>query len=169
MRFFGQGYVKNKRIQDAIDLFFKIDKPNEANFIVFFNACGQAANFKALNIGKQVFSRLLNKSNERILYAVFDMFIKCSDLDNAEKLFSQLDQNERTYRLMMTIYNNRNEPKKTLFLFEQMKREKIELNEKIFVLILNAFFQLNDFLKAQQFFDQLRNKSAIIYDTMLNG
>jgi pentatricopeptide repeat protein len=166
--------VKNKRIQDAIDLFFQSDKPNEVNLIVFFNACGQAGNSKALNIGKKVFSRLLKESNgkifnQKLLHAVFDMFIKCSDIDNVEKLFSQLHRNEMTYRSMMNMYNTRNEPKKTLFLFEQMKREKIELNEKIFVLILNAFFQLNDFIKAQELFDQIQNKSSIIYDVMLNG
>ncbi len=97
------------------------------------------------------------------------MFIKCSDMNNAEKLFSKLYRNQITFGLMMTMYNKQNEPKKTLVLFEQMKKENIEANEQIFVLILNAFFQLNDFIKAQEFFDKIQNKSSMIYDVMLNG
>ena len=154
--------------------FFKIDKPNEINHIVFFNACGQAGNSKSLNIGKQVFYQLLNKSNgkflnEKILQAIFHMFIKCSDINNAENLFSKLYRNQITFGLMMTMYNKQNQPNKTLILFEQMKKENIQANEQIFVLILNAFFQLKDFIKVQEFFDKIQNKSSIIYDVMLNG
>ena len=108
--------------------------------------------------------------NEKILYAVFNMFIKCSDIDNAEKLFSKLHRNQITFRIMMTIFNKHNQPNKTLILFEQMKKENIQPNEQIFVLILNAFFQLKDFVKAQQFFDkiQINHQLFMILCSMVN-
>ncbi|CAF1237394.1 unnamed protein product [Adineta ricciae] len=168
------GYVKNKRIQDAIDLFAKIKKPNDVIYIVFFNACSQAANSEALNVGKRVFFQLLtnsngNISNEKLLHAALGMFVKCSDIENAEKLFARLHRNQISYGSMMAMYNQRNQPRKTLLLFEQMKLEKIEPNEQIFVLISNAFFQLNDLIRAKEFFDQISTKSSMIGDVMLNG
>ncbi|CAF1176726.1 unnamed protein product [Didymodactylos carnosus] len=143
------GYIKNNRPQEAIDLFFKMDKPDEVNLIVFFSACAQLGNEKALNLGKQVFSRLStefheNNVNEKVLHGVLNMFIKCSDIENAEKLFARLNGNVITYGSMMTIYNSRNEPDKTLALFEQMKRKKIEVNDIIWVLVINALSELSD-------------------------
>ena len=166
--------MKNKRFQDAIELFSKIKKPNDVIYIIFFNACGQTANAKALNVGKRAFFQLLansngETSNEKLLNAAFDMFVKCSDVENAEKLFARLHRNQMTYGSMMTMYNQQNQPHKTLLLFEQMKMEKIEPNERIFLLILNALFQSNDLSKAQKFFDQIPNKSSMICDVMLNG
>ncbi|CAF1587481.1 unnamed protein product [Adineta ricciae] len=168
------GYVKNKRIQDAMDLFARIKNPNDVIYIVFFNACSQAANFKALDVGKRVFFQLWTKSNgkisnEKLLHAALAMFAKCSDVENAEKLFARLHRNQMTYGSMMVMYNQRNQPRKTLLLFEQMKMEKIEPNEQIFILILNALFQLHDSIRAKEFFDQISKKSSMVYDVMLNG
>ncbi|CAF1320958.1 unnamed protein product [Adineta steineri] len=131
------GYLKNKQIEKTIDLFFQINKPNDINLIIFFNACAELG-------------------NEKVLHSILNMF-------------SKLNRNEMTYGLMMNMYNKRNEPKQTLNLYEEMKREKIQPNEQISIFILNAFFQLNYFIKAEEFFNQIPNKSSMMYDVVLNG
>ncbi|CAF1519493.1 unnamed protein product, partial [Adineta steineri] len=144
------GYLKNKQIEKTIDLFFQINKPNDINLIIFFNACAELG-------------------NEKVLHSILNMFSKYLDIESTKKLFSQLNRNEMTYGLMMNMYNNRNKPKETLNLYEEMKREKIQPNKQISILILNAFFQLNYFIKAEEFFNQIPNKSSMIYDIVLNG
>ena len=57
----------------------------------------------------------------------------------------------------MKMYNDKNEPEKTLNLFEQMKQEKIEPNEIIFVLIINACAQIADLSKCESILIQVPN------------
>ncbi len=47
------------------------------------------------------------------------------------------------------MYNDKNEPEKTLNLFEQMKQTKIEPNRIIFLLIINACAQIGDLSKCE--------------------
>lgn len=86
------------------------------------------------------------------------MFIKCSDIDNTEKLFKQLNKNPISYGCMMTMYNNQNEPDKTLALYQQMKREKIETDEIIWILIINALAELGDLLTCELITSELPEK-----------
>ena len=160
-----------------IDIFFKLDNQmDEINLIVFFNACAELGNEKGLKLGKQIYSKLLSQQikrkefNEKILYAVLNMFIKCSDIDNAEKFFKQLDKNSISYGCMMTMYNNLNEPDKTLTLYEEMKRENIETDELIWILIINALAELSDILTCEliiselpeKFFNNIQIQNALI-------
>ena len=85
------GYLKNNRAQQAIDLFFTVDKPDSVAYFLFFNACAQLANNTALVLGKRVFLTMPKQyQGNKTTYAVLDMFIRCDDLDSAENLFRQL-------------------------------------------------------------------------------
>jgi pentatricopeptide repeat protein len=55
----------------------------------------------------------------------------------------------------MKTYNMKNEFEKTFALFEQMKMEKIEPNDIIFLLIINACSQLGDLSICQSIFEQV--------------
>ena len=171
------GYLKNNRPSQVIDLFLKLDDPiDEINLVVFFNACAELRNEKGLKLGKEIYSKFLSEQikgkefNEKILYAVLNMFIKCSDIDNAEKFFKQLNKNAISYGCMMTMYNNLNESDKTLSLYEQMKRENIETDEIIWILIINALAELSDLLTCQliiselpqKFFNNIQIQNALI-------
>jgi pentatricopeptide repeat protein len=66
------------------------------------------------------------------------MFIKCNDISNAESLFDRLNRNVKSYGSLMKLYQRRNEPEKILNLFQRMKKEKIQANEMIYVLLIDA-------------------------------
>jgi pentatricopeptide repeat protein len=169
--------LKNNRPEQVIDLFLKLDdQMDEINLLVFFNACAELGNEKGLKLGKQIYSKFLSQQikrkefNEKVLHAVLNMFSKCSDIDNAEKLFKQLNKNPISYGCMMTMYNNRNESDKTLALYEEMKREKIETDELIWILIINALAELSDLLTCElitselpeNFFNNIQIQNALI-------
>jgi pentatricopeptide repeat protein len=126
--------------QKAIDLFFQIKNPDRVCFSIFFNACAQLATSESLTLGKQVLSRLPEEYREStdILYSLSNMFIKCNDLDNAESLFNRLNRDVKCYGSLMKFYQTRNEPEKILNLFQQMKKEEIQANEMIYVLLIDA-------------------------------
>ncbi|CAF4215528.1 unnamed protein product, partial [Adineta steineri] len=119
------GYLENNMEQRAIDLFFQIEKPNEIILNIFFNACAQLKTKNALNLAKNVFDQLVVKSND-LLYSVLNMFIKCDDLKNAEILFDRMKRDIIAYGSMMKFYNIKNQPLKTLELYEKLKEENFK-------------------------------------------
>jgi pentatricopeptide repeat protein len=128
----------------------------------FFNACAQLRNEEALKLGKQVLSQFFNEFNQKnvksiALYGAFNMFIKCDDIKSAEILFNKLNKNVICYGSLMKIYNDKNEPEKTLNLFKQMKQTKIEPNQIIFLLIINACAQIADLSNCESILLQVPN------------
>jgi pentatricopeptide repeat protein len=130
--------------------------------MLFFNACAQLRNEEALKLGKQVLSQFFNEFNQKnvksmALYGALNMFIKCDDIKSAEILFTKLNKNVVCYGSLMKMYNDKNEPEKTLNLFEQMKQTKIEPNQIIFVLIINACAKIGDLSKCESVLLQVSN------------
>ena len=159
-RFFLLGYLTNERAQQAIDIFFQIDKPMPISYMLLFNVCARLVTPEALNVGRRVYSRLpvemtRKNSPNRVLNAALDMFIKCDQLQQAELLFSQLKRDIVCYGSMMQLYNQHNEPRNTLSLFEQMKLERIEPNAIIVVVLLNACTQLGDLITCESIVAQV--------------
>ena len=124
----------------AIDLFRQIDKPDEITTTVFFNACAEMKDEKTLDLARKVFSQLPRqlRQSRLLLQSVFNMFCRSNNLSNAEDLFEQIDRNVIAYGFLMKTYNDQGQPEKTLQLLERMKRNKVERNSIIFVLVINA-------------------------------
>lgn len=104
----------------ATDIFCQLDKPDEITTTVFFNACAEMKDEKMLDLARTVFSQLLQ--------SVFNMFCRSNDLPNAEHLFEQINRNVIAYGLLMKAYNDQDQSEKTLQLWEQMKRHKVQGN-----------------------------------------
>ena len=154
------GYLKNNQPERVIDMFLKLnDQMDEVNMLLFFGACAELSNEKGLKAGKEIFSKLsLQQSSEKVLHAVLNMFAKCSDTTNAESLFAKLKKNSFGCGCMMTMYNNQNEPDQTLALYEEMKRDKIELDHINWILVFNALAELSDFSICESVTSELPEK-----------
>ena len=137
---FLQAYLLHQLPQKAIELFFQIDKPDQITTTVFFSACAESKDEKTLSTAKKVFSQLPRHSRESrlLLQTVFNMFCRYNDIAHAEILFEQIDRDVIAYGSLMKTYNDQNQAEKTLQLFERMKRENIQRNSIIFVLVINA-------------------------------
>src|SRR5207302_10942324 len=113
---------------ETINLFFKIQNPDQINFLLFFHACARIGTQETLNLVKRVLSNLPDcyRDNSNILTTAFDAFIKCGDLSSAEEIFPKIKKNKMSYGNLMNAYNKSNQPEKTLNLYEQMKVDGIE-------------------------------------------
>ena len=132
-----KGYLEHQMVQKAIDLFSHIDKPDEANTIVFFNACAQLKDEKTLLLAKRIYSQLPHQS-PLLLRTIFNMFCRYNDISTAEILFEQIDRDVITYGSLMKTYNDEGQSEKTFQLFERMKHENIQANSIIYLLLIKA-------------------------------
>ena len=130
----------------AIDLFFEISKPNEFIFSIAFKGCAQLGSVEGLTLGKRILSGISveHRENPRVFQSILNMFTKCNDHKSAESFFARVKRDAVCYASMMKMYNVNEEPEKTLSLFERMKNEKIEPDEIIFTLVIDACSQLGD-------------------------
>jgi pentatricopeptide repeat protein len=143
--------------EQAIELFFKIKKPDKIILSIFFNACAQLKTENALNLAKKVFDQFVIKSNPSndLLYSVLNMFIKCDDLQSAETLFGRIHRDIISYGSMMKFYNIKDQPEKTLELYQKMKEENLSPNEIIFVLLIDASSKLGDLSLSQPLINEI--------------
>ena len=134
----------NNLPEKAFELFSHIDHPDDICFNLLFNSCARLGTVEGLNFGRKIFSQLPQSSdkNKFILASVLDMFVKYGDLSNAEKIFSKINRHVIEYGQMMKCYNENRMPMKTLDLYKEMKKENIQANAIIYVLLIDACSQI---------------------------
>ncbi|CAF2096590.1 unnamed protein product, partial [Rotaria magnacalcarata] len=106
-----KGYVDNNLPEKAIDLFNKIENPNDVNIILLFNACAQLKTKEALDLVKKTSKQIPKSfySNPRLLTSLLDALMKCGDVAHAESLFYSSKQKVlSSYGAMMTGINHLN-------------------------------------------------------------
>jgi hypothetical protein len=83
------GYVKNNEARKAIELFEKIEKPNEVILILVLNACAQLQTNEALELVKKISSNVSTsaESNSQLTTSLLDALMKCGDVKSAESIF----------------------------------------------------------------------------------
>lgn len=86
------GYLTQKQFQNVIDLFRQLEKPNEVNTLLFFNACAQLQTKDVLDLVKQVLSKmpLSYYKHFNLVTSLIDALMKCDDVETAERIFNQL-------------------------------------------------------------------------------
>ena len=110
-----------------------------------FDICGKLADEKAFQFGEKIFSQM-DKSYLQYTTAMnsaLNMFVRHGNVGKAEELFHSIkSKNVITYGAMMNGYNLNDYPLRTLSLFERMKKENVELNHVIYILICYACSQI---------------------------
>ncbi|CAF4186462.1 unnamed protein product, partial [Rotaria magnacalcarata] len=82
-------YVDNNLPEKAIDLFNKIQNPNDVHMILLFNSCAQLKTKEALDLVKKISKQIPKSfySNPLLLTSLLDALMKCGDVAHAESLF----------------------------------------------------------------------------------
>ena len=139
--------MSNNLPYKAIDLFYKVFKLSEFIFSIFFEACGQLGNTEGLNLGKKfTFNYSLNivDLHAFIVESILKVYTKCIGRKSAESFFDKIDRDVISCGSMMKRYNICDAFEKTLALFERMKNEKIEPDDIILTLLVDACSQAGD-------------------------
>lgn len=143
--------------EKAIELFQKITRPDEVLVCLLFNACAQVCSSHALNVGCKIWFDMPSSyyKNKHILTAALDMFVKCGDLANAEKLFDKKKHTVSDYGQLMQYYNDHQMPMNTLDLYEKMKKERIRPDVITFVLLIDACAQIGIISRCRSIVEQI--------------
>ncbi|CAF4506002.1 unnamed protein product, partial [Rotaria magnacalcarata] len=136
-----KGYVDNNLPEKAIDLFNKIENPDDVQMILLFNSCAQLKTKEALDLVKKV-SKQIPKSfypNPHLLTSLLDALMKCGDVAHAESLFySSKVKVLSSYGAMMKGYIHNNLPDKAINVFNEVESpDEVNIN-----LLFNACAQL---------------------------
>ncbi|CAF4245670.1 unnamed protein product [Rotaria magnacalcarata] len=152
-----KGYVDNNLPEKAIDLFSKIENPDDVNIILLLNACAQLKTKEALDLVKTTSKQIPKSfySNPHLLTSLLDALVKCGDVAHAESLFYSSKQKVlSSYGVMMKGYVDNNLPEKAIGLFN-----KVENFDDVNVTILfNACAQL----KTKEALDLVKKTSKEI-------
>ncbi|CAF4284026.1 unnamed protein product, partial [Rotaria sordida] len=141
------GYIKNNMDDKAIDLFNKIQAPDEIIIMLLFNACAQLDTPAALNLTKKVSKEIPKSflSNSNLSTSLLDALMKCGDVEYAQTLFDASTIKVLSmYGAMMSGYNKENNLSKVLDLFNRMKLDRIEPDIIIYLYLIKALSHYGD-------------------------
>ena len=168
------GYISNDMSQKVLQLFDQMSvKPNEVIFTLLFNACAKLADANAAKIGTDALKQLPGAylDDGILVNSAIDMLMKSGDVAEAERLFSTMTKpSVYTYGALMKGYTLNDEPTKCLQLFDEIQRQKVILDEPIYVSLVGACSQIGILSRCRRVVDHiplnmqngLRMKTALI-------
>lgn len=137
-----QGLLNNDRHEEALTLLQQMTmQPNEFLCPLIFRACTNLVDERSKKFGRQVFEEMPDKyrNDTVVINAALYMFVAFGDLQKAKELFASMKvRNVISYGAMIKACQMNNDPRQTLDLFWQMKRDRIELNAVTCVQVIKA-------------------------------
>ncbi|KAH7278640.1 hypothetical protein KP509_38G050100 [Ceratopteris richardii] len=141
--------------EDAIQLWCRMQLeavlPNRATFLGIFDAC---ANETALRRGKQLHCCLpddLLDVESKVLNCLIHMYGKCDDMENALKVFEQLQEpSVVSWTAIMAGYSQHGHNKQAFEIFDEMQRHGVMPNKVSYVCILDAINGQHELEKGKQ-------------------
>ena len=173
-------YSNCNEYESAIKVFDCMKRKDIVTYCMVFNVCGK---HKDLKNGKRIHAEIkcylenesesyefVNTGNEIWIYnALIDMYGKCQDIKESEKLWKLINSNIKwqkqidiaSYGAMMNVYtpytHNKHQNEQVLKLFDSAINHKLKHNDKTIVIALNACSNL-----------KLLEKGVLIYNTYIN-
>jgi pentatricopeptide repeat protein len=153
------GYNLNGLPEKALGLFEQASSMLNASLhTIIYSTCAALSDDRAITLGKQLLSNMpkIFKDDLVVMGSAIHMLMKIGDVQEAERLFSQLKKRDASsYGVMMNGYNINNEVQKCLKLFEEAKRQKIKIDERIYVLLIGAYSRIGMISMCQEFVRQI--------------
>ncbi|XP_010275459.1 PREDICTED: pentatricopeptide repeat-containing protein At4g16835, mitochondrial [Nelumbo nucifera] len=137
------GYVENGQAETGLKLFRRMVatgiRPNHSSFCSVLLGC---SSLSALELGKQVHQFISKSSlslNTTVGTSLISMYCKCGNLEDAQKLFSDMSQKDAvTWNAMISGYAQHGFGEKAICLFDEMTKRGIKPNWITFVAVLSA-------------------------------
>ncbi|CAF4243967.1 unnamed protein product [Rotaria magnacalcarata] len=137
----------------------------QPDYITYISMLEICKDIKDVDSGKYI-HRIINKSsvrdNSRLQIVLMEMYMKCGDVDSAREMFDGLKHRTVVeYNVLMTAYNNHQNPQRTIDLFNGMQEtDKIKPNNISFILFFQACIQLQLFEQGKALHEELKQKTS---------
>jgi pentatricopeptide repeat protein len=140
------GYNLNGLPEKALDLFDQVSSmPNAKLYIIMYSTCVTLSSDRAIKLGRQLLNGMAQVFEDDVIVmgSAIHMLMKFGDVKQAECLFFRMKRRDpSTCGVMMNGYNINDEVQKCLKLFEEAKRQKIKIDERIYVLLIGAYSRI---------------------------
>jgi pentatricopeptide repeat protein len=140
------GYNINDLPEKALDLFEHASSMLNANlYTIMYSACAALSDDSAITFGKQLLDKMpkLLNDNPIVMGSAIHMLMKFGEVKQAEYVFSRMKKRDAaSYAVMMNGYNINSEVQKCLKLFEEAKRQKIKIDERIYASLVGAYSRI---------------------------
>ncbi|CAL1385989.1 unnamed protein product [Linum trigynum] len=137
------GYVQNGLELVGLSLYAKMRQigltPDPYTFSSLYRACGTLV---LLELGKQAHGVMIKcnvEDNVVVNSALIDMYFKCSDLVDGQKVFNEMpNRNVVTWTSLISGYGQHGRVEEVLELFSRMKEEGFRPDQVTFLAVLSA-------------------------------
>jgi pentatricopeptide repeat protein len=157
------GYIRNNMPMKALDLYNEVSSMLNANlYAILYSACAALCNERAIQLGKQLLEKMSTKLHDDLIVmgSAIHMLMKFGDVKEAEHLFSQMKKPEPSiFGVMMNGYNINSEVQKCLKLFEEVKLQKIKLDERIYAALAGAYSRIGMISMCQDVVKQISTEA----------
>ncbi|KAK3183945.1 hypothetical protein Dsin_031231 [Dipteronia sinensis] len=159
-------YVRNQQPEEAFELFWKMQldnvRPNEFTLVSLLQACRQ---LESLKLGSWIHDFALKNGSKFGVFlgtALIDMYSKCGSLEDARKVFDQMQvKNLATWNAMITSLGVHGHGEKALALFAEMKKENVQPDAVTFVGVLCACVHTNNVNDGYRYFHYMTERYGI--------
>lgn len=136
-------YLKNRQRERAFQLFNQMEQGEvELDRATFVSILSAYASQEALAEGKQMHTRIASGkfgSNVVVGTAIVNMYGKCGDLDNAQRVFNEIIHRDViTWNAMIAVYVQHGKDSEALQLFNEMQHGRVMPNRITFLNTLGA-------------------------------
>ncbi|KAL3620682.1 hypothetical protein CASFOL_035594 [Castilleja foliolosa] len=160
------GYAQFDKLSEALELFHCMlregVKPDETTLVSVLSACTHLA---ALDQGKWLDAYIRKngmKVNIILGTTLINMYMKCGSVENAMDIFEGMEERGvSSYNALILGLAMNGHIEKSLSVFEEMKKYKVEPNEITFVSVLGACRHMGLVEEGRRCFDSMVNEYKI--------
>ncbi|KAM6544617.1 hypothetical protein CsatB_025353 [Cannabis sativa] len=155
------GLVQSGNGNDAFNFFIEMrrERIDIIDPLVLSSIVGACANLAVLELGKQVHGLVISLGYESCLFisnALVDMYAKCSDISNANEIFSGMKQRDVvSWTSMIVGFAQHGQAKMALDLYDEMVSVGVKPNEVTFVGLLYACSHVGLVKRGRALFDSM--------------
>ncbi|XP_020264313.1 pentatricopeptide repeat-containing protein At3g24000, mitochondrial [Asparagus officinalis] len=155
------GYARKEEGEKALKMFAEMKRRSfEPTHFTYSSVFGACASMGAMEQGKWIHALLiksLQKVTSYVANTLLDMYAKCGSIEDARKVFDQLDKNDVvSWNCMLTGYAQHGLAKQTVSLSEDMLKLKVKPNQITFLCVLTACSHGGLLNAGQHYFESMK-------------
>src|SRR2546421_273585 len=170
-----KGYLDHSEGKKAFELYQEMKQKNlkldEVAYIFGLNSCTAIRNIEEGKIIHNTINDNAKLQNNTILCTtLFDMYSKCGDLNEAEKIFlDSKNLDTITYNAIIKGYLDHGEGKKAFELYQEMYQKNFKLDEVTYIFGLKACAAIRNIEEGKIINNRINDNAKLQNNTILHN